>query len=55
MWVLALDLGEILREFWEILGKHRILDESSVESKGLSPKHYIVLFLNSNNMVSLYL
>ena len=36
MWLLALNLGEILREFEEILGKYRILDESSVGSKGLN-------------------
>ena len=35
MWLLALNLGEILREFGEILGKYRILDESSVGSKGI--------------------
>ena len=35
MWLLALNLGEILREFEEILGKYRILDESSVGCKGL--------------------
>ena len=34
MWVLALNLVEILREFGEILGKYRLLDESSVRSKG---------------------
>ena len=37
MWLLALNLEEILREFGEILGKYRILDESSVGSKGLIP------------------
>ena len=36
MWVLALNLGEILREFGEIPGKYRILDEGSVGSKGLN-------------------
>ena len=36
MWLLALNLGEILREFGEILRKYRILDESSVGSKGLT-------------------
>ena len=35
MWVLARNLGEILREFGEILGKYRILDDSSLGSKGL--------------------
>ena len=35
MWVLAQNLGEILREFGEILGKYRILDDSSLGSKGL--------------------
>ena len=35
MWVLARNLGEILREFGEILGKYRILDNSSLGSKGL--------------------
>ena len=30
------NLGEILREFGEILGKYRILDDSSLGSKGLS-------------------
>ena len=35
MWVLARTLGEILREFGEILGKYRILDDSSLGSKGL--------------------
>ena len=33
MWVLARTLGEILREFGEILGKYRILDDSSLGSK----------------------
>ena len=28
-------LGGILREFWEILGKYRILDVESLGSKGL--------------------
>ena len=37
MWVLARILGEILREFGEILGKYRILDDSSLGSKGLRP------------------
>ena len=32
---LALNFGEILREFGEILGKYRILDGRSVGSKGL--------------------
>ena len=36
MWVLARNLGEILREFGEILGKYRILDDSSLGSKGLN-------------------
>ena len=35
MWILAPNLGEILREFGEILGKYRILDDSSLGSKGL--------------------
>ena len=34
MWVLAIHLGEILKEFGEILGKYHLLDESSVGSKG---------------------
>ena len=33
-WIPALDFGEILREFGEILGKHRILDGRSMGSKG---------------------
>ena len=36
MWVLARNLWEILREFGEILGKYRILDDSSLGSKGLN-------------------
>ena len=36
MWVLARNLGEILREFGEILGKYHILDDSSLGAKGLS-------------------
>ena len=35
IWRLALNSGEILREFGEILGKYRILDARSVGSKGL--------------------
>ena len=31
----ALNLGEILWEYWEILGKYPILDVKSVGSKGL--------------------
>ena len=34
--MLALNIGEILREFGEILGKYRILDERSMGSIGLS-------------------
>ena len=33
-WILALNFGEILREFGEILGKCRMLDVKSVGSKG---------------------
>ena len=36
MWVIALNFGEIVREFEEILGKYCILDGRSVGSKGLS-------------------
>ena len=36
MWVLARNLWEILKEFGEILGKYRILDDSSLGSKGIS-------------------
>ena len=36
MCLLALNSGEILREFGEILQKYRILDERSVGSKWLS-------------------
>ena len=36
MWVLARNLGEILREFGEILGKYHILNDSSLGSKGLN-------------------
>ena len=44
MWVLARNLGEILREFGEILGKYRILDDSSLGSKGLKPiLHYALV------------
>ena len=32
----ALNIGEILREFGEILGKYRILDERSMGSIGLN-------------------
>ena len=35
IWRLALNSGEILREFGEILGKYRILDARSMGSKGL--------------------
>ena len=35
IWILALNFGEILREFGEILGKYRMLDVKSVGSKGL--------------------
>ena len=38
MWVLARNLGQILREFGEILGKYRILDDSSLGPKGLMKK-----------------
>ena len=38
MWVLARNLWEILREFGEIRGKYRILDDSSLGSKGTPPK-----------------
>ena len=34
--MLALNIGEILREFGEILGKYRILDERSMGSIGLN-------------------
>ena len=34
IWILALNSGEILREFGEILGKYRILEGRSVGSKG---------------------
>ena len=36
MWVSLLDFEDILREFGEILGKYRILDGTSVGSKGLT-------------------
>ena len=35
IWVFALNLGGILREFWEILGKYRILDGRPLGSIGL--------------------
>ena len=34
--MLALNIGEILREFGEILGKYLILDERSMGSIGLT-------------------
>ena len=46
MWLLARNLGEILREFGEILGKYRILDESSVGSKGLKAVPRVRSFLS---------
>ena len=36
--MLALNIGEILREFGEILGKYRILDERSMGSIELMNK-----------------
>ena len=54
MWLLALNLGEILREFEEILGKYRILDESSVGSKGLKIKAFeLALFVSHPGLPSL--
>ena len=45
--MLALNIGEILREFGEILGKYRILDERFMGSIGLTEKvisqHYIAV------------
>ena len=35
IWVFALNLGGILREFWEILGKYRIFDKRPLGSIGL--------------------
>ena len=35
MWMLALNFGEILREFGQILGKYRIWDRRSMGSKGM--------------------
>ena len=35
IYIFAQKLGGILREFWEILGKYRILDVGSLGSKGL--------------------
>ena len=36
IWILALNFGEILREFGDILGKYRRLDGRSVGSIGLN-------------------
>ena len=38
--MVALNFGEILREFGEILGKYRILDGKSPGSIGLKLKSY---------------
>ena len=40
IWILALNSGEILREFGEILGKYRILDGRSVGFNPLDPTDF---------------
>ena len=43
--MLALNFGEILREFGEILGKYRIMDGRSVGSKGLKAMNSNVVLI----------
>ena len=54
LWILALNLGENLREFGEILGKYHIFDGISVGHEGLISLCYCVCPFPSHKLIVCY-